>query len=221
MRTLIKYEIEFERVRDFINFTLTDANTLSSELLGLLDFKKGVFFTLLPEGSNIDKIFQFRYGGILPQNPIVTIKGEDHNSRYQITPNIRPELCKLIFNFLTSEQNAVCIFDDVTLTKDDYTQNIFFKEFGFLFSQEIYFLIKNNINLEKNIMECLRLSHSNWHSLCMISEQYPNEADEKTLTQENISHLCLKIKLLILGAYDGEGYIFWEPTSASSLLSQL
>ena len=34
------------------------------------------------------------------------------------------------------------------------------------------------------------------------------------LSEEKLKEICTMAKFVIVGAYDGEGYIFWEKTSA-------
>ena len=56
------------------------------------------------------------------------------------------------------------------------------------------------------------MSNAIWHSLCIISENQLNSA-ETILTLEKIKAICMNAKIVIIGAYDGEGYIFWEKAS--------
>ena len=51
-------------------------------------------------------------------------------------------------------------------------------------------------------------SNAFWHSLCLTEADFMNVTD--TLKIEKIKEVCLKTKLVMIGAYDGEGYVFWE-----------
>ena len=57
-------------------------NVLSSELLNLVDFKSGVFFTLLTLGSDLERLYEFKSGIILPQNPIIVTEIDGKKSRH-------------------------------------------------------------------------------------------------------------------------------------------
>ena len=37
-----------------------------------------------------------------------------------------------------------------------------------------------------------------------------SEIKNQKLTIKKIKEICLNTKIIIVGAYDGEGYIFWE-----------
>ena len=71
MTQLIKYHLDFDPTWKYFQDNLDNVNILSSQLLSLLNFKNGKFFTLLPNGSNFDRIHKFEEGLILPQNPVV------------------------------------------------------------------------------------------------------------------------------------------------------
>ena len=74
---------------------------------------------------------------------------------------------------------------------------------------EIYFLLGKNKISEKIILECLRASNSFWHSLCVFTTADFTDVI-KDLTLEKIKEICLSTELVMVGAYDGEGYVFWE-----------
>ena len=85
-----------------------------------------------------------------------------------------------------------------------------FNAHGLLCGNEIYYLLeKNNISTEL-ITECLRASNAFWHSLCVLTEANLDDRIAREISTEKIQEITLKAKLIIIGAYDGEGYIFWE-----------
>ncbi len=207
MKKLSRYKISLEDAFEYLNYTLSDANTLSSELLKLVDFEKGEFFVLMPEGADTSRITQFRFGGLLPQNPKEKFP-DGSQGTYQIKPTIRTELCDLIIEKMNEDKKHVCLFDDVALNKSDYANDQFFKNFGLFLEDEVYFALSNNNLISDNIMLCIRRSQAIWHSLGIIGEFV---LPDKKLTLANIKQMCKNVRLLILGAYDGEAYIFWEP----------
>lgn len=51
-----------------------------------------------------------------------------------------------------------------------------------------------------------------WHSLCLLSKTNEKILDlvNKNLKSSFIYDVCLNAHTIILGAYDIEGYVFWE-----------
>ncbi len=60
---LTRYKLEFEPTLDYFRYSLEGTNTLSSQLMNVVDFKLGHFFTFLPKNISKQKLHEFRYGG--------------------------------------------------------------------------------------------------------------------------------------------------------------
>ena len=100
--------------------------------------------------------------------------------------------------------------DDVSgSTPKDESHPCFFDNYSVFYNEEVYSLLtKNNISKEL-ILKCLRFSTSFWHSLCVFT---PADfiKETKFLNLEKIKEICLTTELIMVGAYDAEGYLFWE-----------
>ena len=213
MKKLKKYELDFDITWKYIKNNIEGANTLCTELINILDFHTGFFFTLLPSNANFQRINEFTDGIILPQNPNVEFIINEKKASYSEIPTLQEELCDFIFKTLNDNQKLSCIFDDV-LRSSDSSQLDFFNQRNlfFTYNEELYYKInKNNVNYN-SILKCIEMSNAIWHSLCIISENQLNSA-ETILTLEKIKAICMNAKIVIIGAYDGEGYIFWEKAS--------
>ncbi len=72
---------------------------------------------------------------------------------------------------------------------------------------EIYYMFdyrSNNLELlKKAIVE----SEQVWHFVSVITEINLNK---KEITLDKIKNLVENTKIIIVGAYDGEAYVFWE-----------
>jgi hypothetical protein len=210
---LNKYELDFSSAWEYTLNTLDDANALSIELLKLLDFKEGYFFTLLPEDSNFERLYEFKAGVILPQFPVQEQIIDEKKITFSRIPNRRKELSEMILKAMNSKPQFSCIFDDVRGRPHDKWSDSSFDLNLMFYQEDVYFLLnKNNISLER-ICKCLKMSCAIWHSLCVItSADFANI--ERLLTLEKIQEICLNVELVIVGAYDGEGYIFWEKNTS-------
>ena len=74
---------------------------------------------------------------------------------------------------------------------------------------DVYFLLWKRTKFLKLILESLRASNAFWHSLGVFTTADFTDVT-KDLTLEKIKEICLSTELVMIGAYDGEGYVFWE-----------
>jgi hypothetical protein len=77
------------------------------------------------------------------------------------------------------------------------------------FKDELYYKILSDKANPEIIKKCLVNSNAFWHSLCVLTDANLVDLSD-TLTLENIREISFKVYLIIIGAYDGEGYVFWE-----------
>jgi hypothetical protein len=209
MKQLIKHKLKFDSAWEYVRENLDNVNALSSELLNLLDFKNGYFFTLLPDEANLTEIYHFKCGGILLQYPEEEHVVNGYKSTYSWIPDIDKELSPLILKEIKSKYELSCLIDDVSASPKDKYYTLYSDNFSFFYGDEVYYLLKkNNVSVEL-LLKCLRASTSFWHSLCVFTTADFNGVTE-TLSLEKIKEVCLKTQLVMVGAYDGEGYLFWE-----------
>jgi hypothetical protein len=56
----------------------------------------------------------------------------------------------------------------------------------------------------------LLTSNTIWHSLCVVSKTSFLPAPDRGIQEGEIIHLAKCAELILIGAYDGEGYVFWQ-----------
>lgn len=210
MGKLYKYKLNFDLTLEYVKSRLDKANAISMELINLLNFNKGYFFTLLPSNANQKRLYDFKTGGILPQNPPEECEASGIKSIYSIIPSIDEELAKLISKEIKQRKNIVCIFDDINCSLTQVKGYDIYDNYGLFYKNEIYYML-NNTNITTNVVsECLNNSNAFWHSLCIFAKIENREKILKNLNLEKIKKICMSTQLIMVGAYDGEGYIFWE-----------
>jgi hypothetical protein len=155
--------------------------------------------------------YQFEAGMILSQPPIVEYILNEKKASYSEIPNIDEEISELIFHTLYSTKYLSCIFDDVSsiFTSDLQEEDELFSSYGMAYNKEVYYLLTKESSSKQLIEECLRRSNAFWHSLCVLTKADFNEI-KKELTLEKMKDICLNTEMIIVGAYDSEGYVFWE-----------
>ena len=211
IRKLIRFELDMDRTKEYVIHNLSYGNTLSKELVKLIDFSKGRFFTLLPRERNIENLYEFECGGILPQYPAIKYGPTGGEYWFRPIPTIQDEIGFILLKLCEKQPNLSGIFEDFYISPDSEFI-IFLKDFHMVYSyeQEVYYLINRETDLTK-VLKCIELSNAIWHSLCILTETRFDDAVDYRIDLLKLQECCLKTKLVMIGAYDGEAYIFWEP----------
>lgn len=194
MIKLKKYKLEYELTYQYFFHSLKGINELSTQLISSLDFKRGNFFTVLNDNLNLQWLYEFKCGGI--------------------ANGVRPYVKNLLFNKINSSNELSVVFDD--FNSDYYKEcNVpLFLDCGMHYKNQVYYLIvKDTVSREK-LEDCFYASNAVWHSLCILSEIRFNPIEHR-ISQEQIRDVCLNTQIIILGAYDAEGYVFWESKNNS------
>lgn len=221
LKELKRYNLDHERTIEYFNFILEGGNTLSKELERVLDFEKGQFFTLLPDNADFSALYEFPGGWILPQNPTYDQCNEfgRKTGSYTWIPTLNKEIGAFIFDTM-EKNNYVSVFEDV-ITRPGKSHLESIDKYGALYLSEYYcYLTPKNASPEI-IVSVIRESGIIWHTLFILTEINNPENINKEITLENIKEFSENTKLLVLGAYDGEGYVFWEPLAKDSQISTI
>lgn len=263
IRKIIRYELDFDRSLNYLKENLGDLNTLSKELLNTIDFRLGRFFTLLLENSDLERLYEFKAGHVLPQNPEIEYFVKGRKASYSIIPTIQDEVARFLLREMKKNKKLICIFDDFlrspitpSLKEKDLKEQIIVHD------KEVYYLLRHAEASIKRLCVCIKQSNVIWHSLCVLStydcnicmqanpkiENFVNpdaqdfwtkqsfsesmkinarcnktetakkdespvsefQCEYKRISLDQIKKISLNAQLIMLGAYDGEGYIFWE-----------
>lgn len=189
MNTLIRYELDHDIAQDYFRGNLENTNILSNKVLKLINTSSGRFFTILPVNINFKNIYEFQTGGI--------------------ATGVRDYVKLYIQEKLKIEKNKCCIFDDFTTEYYPGYKDPLFVSNGFFFNEEIYYLVTQT-DAPTIIDQCFIASNTIWHSLCLITEINLSLKVDKQLILKELENIISNASLLILGAYDGEGYVCWE-----------
>ncbi len=188
MKKLYRHELDFEQTFEYVRGNLGEVNQLSSQFLKL-SVSKGNFYVLLPEGSDTKRIYEF-------------------NSGY-ITSFVDKEISRYVLD-VTKKTPYSYIFDDVTVNASDGFKDEFSLKYSVFLNNEVYYLIKKESISEDLFLKCMKASNGIWHSLCLVTEIDFDDMPNKNLDENVIKKFCSNAQLAMIGAYDGEGYIFWE-----------
>lgn len=208
MFKLIRVSLDFQPTLEYAKNQLEGGMILPSTLLRSINFQQGSFFTLLPKDANFNRIYQFTEGEILIQNPIQQYEYKGEIAAYSRTPTLDQELAEYIDQMIQSNSNLTCLFEDVCYTmKTSSTSFYLEKNALYTNNDQLFYLVNYKSSSPEFLEKCIKRAHANWYSLAILSEYSPQK---KELDFEEIKEFCQQLKMIILGAYDSEGYIFWE-----------
>ena len=190
---------------DYVRDRLESGNTLSTLLLKVHDLKVGRIVTKLPLVVDDEKAKDFETGGKLP--PIV---GEF--TSLEPVPNTDSVLLEEIRRFLTEADNNVCIFENASAKPGDPFLQSLQTRFS-IFDNEIYHLLCPSDIDDDRILKTIGSARSWLFIGAMTSASDARGglcSEKKELSESDLNLLAERTKKIIVGAYDGEGFLVWS-----------
>jgi hypothetical protein len=168
----------------------------------------GSFFTLLPDDADLSRLYEFPYGGIMPQGLKGRIEIEGLGSYFAEKINSSDEeLSEFILFCLKKNNDRVCIMEDYNSTPDSPHVKIENVEMH-AYENEVYHFLYS-VNSTKEIKETIKTSNTVWHFLSVLSSVDKQNLSNSHLSLDDLNKICTHADGIIAGAYDREGYIFW------------
>ena len=210
LRKLYRHDLSHEPSLLFFKESLEETNLLSIEALRTVNTQKGSFFTFLPKEANLENLHQFSEA-ILPETtkqtgPVGNLQGV---YKYSEILSLKKEIGECLID-LVEKHCFFCIVDDFNSRYNEAHGDDLFKKFGKHHENEVYYLLAPENLSQKALLKCLYKSTTFWHSLCILTKATLDSSD--VLNKEVSQEICDKAAYVIVGAYDGEGYIFWKRT---------
>ena len=167
-------------------------NELCRCLVSCVDFEtnKNSYFSFLPSKIAPEEIKDFSRGGIFPNAASA-------------------ELSKYLWDKLKNEDDLVVLFDDVMAKPtDDYLNKE--ESAKFFVNQEVYHYVNNTNGSEKKILDLIYATGVSWHFLAVVLKGKNSQSFNDNLSELPTGFICQNLCEIIIGAFDGEGYIHYE-----------
>ncbi len=188
-----RHELNASSAIKYFERKLNISNALSKQMLVAITSRKGRFFTILPDCIDLNRIYDFDSGGI--------------------ATGVRERTEIIILKNLNGNNTFYCVFDDVSSGYNELNENELFISVGANYLNEIYYVVGAKEVSRELLSDCFSYSDAIWHSLCIVTGADCSKIIDKKLDLKNIEDICVDATLVVIGAYDGEGYVFWEPSS--------
>lgn len=205
---------------EYIRKCLDDRNTLARYLLQKLDLGRGRVVTFLPSDVTAEAAKQFTTGGKLPMPPESQWRyAEGEGSKWTMVPipDTDSYLVAIIEAFLSAKEGRVCIFEDALSRPND---PILSRSAARLltFHNEVYHFLSGRAVKSSQIRQTIRQAKSIplfIGALTSVPEKssFSHKARKITITSdERLRGLAARSEKIVVGAYDGEGYLIWNKT---------
>lgn len=207
MNSVIEHQLEFERTFSYFKEILEGGNELSLEILQITNFNQGNFYTLLPQNADFSKIYNFYEGHILNYGEQI------NNNKFEWVVNLDKKICDFIYNKIKESESLACVFEEVIRNKNDHLSDEITASCSAFFTEKnVYYFLNSNSLSYSLINSCISNANSIWHFLCVLTD-YQYNMKKKEIDLADIHNIVLGAHIIIVGAYDREGYVIWEKMS--------
>jgi len=192
MEVLIKYSLNNDAALKYTHWNLAKGNALCNCVLNNVCFEKGSFFTYLKEGLTEEKVNNF--------------------FSIHVGVNSKEMIGKWLHEVGAKDNSLILIFDEDDARVEQSIKEELFCRLGVYHGDEVFYLLENNSKSLKNIRDCLQASDIIWHSLCIVSKYSYKKNESRSILKEELEDIVKNAEIILLLAYDAEGYIIWEKT---------
>jgi hypothetical protein len=208
---------------DYIRTRLTHDKSFAKALIGTLPLEGGSVTTWLPEEVSTDDAEKFTFGGKFPVDESKTQYHTDDTGRrisVERVPDALPWAKRMVRAHFESTISAVCIIEEpIAEASDAHWQNNPPKNLIPTFvGEEVYYVVFPSDTAEI-LKRGLRHAGGAWPgvlaALSYIDQDDPI-SDDRSIDPRQWRGLAERTVSLVVGAYDGEGYLIWSQEASSS-----
>ena len=186
-----KYSLHFKKTVAYVEKHLSEGFKCSQRALETINLHEGAFYTFFHQPVDESRLYLFDSGGIVP---------------FAGSSVIDKLLATFIHNALTVNASNAFLYENVAMSEND---PILAKV-----PAEIHTFQGAVVHIFREAMpallyEFLRQVESLWHLFGIFSEIQSLTTFPKQLTPKIIDEFCDHVKLIVVRAYDLEGYVLW------------
>ncbi len=202
-----------EQARVRIRSVLEWGNTFARLMLREVPLNTGTVVAVFSSPVDQSKLNEFEYGGKLPLPAKETWIGAPNIFLMIPTPTSDSCFVSIVQDFLQANPLHMCLCEDALARSTDSglakrKSRIYF------FNQEVYSVLLFIDHKDDVILQANRETHSLPYFISALIAQpkqlFSTEPMRGVFTQDTLTVLARNVKSLIIGAYDGEGYLVWN-----------
>jgi hypothetical protein len=201
---------------EYVRECLLKGHTLSQCMLERGDLFQGTVFACVPSSVNSRTAGNFRDGPLLPEPKPETHIHQRSKDGSTLTlvpvPNTDKILAEVVKTFLEMTKAGSCVFEEAVARPSDPCMSSSTTEWIEYDDEVYYFLLHSDASLPK-IQQAIRQAASVYPGLIgvmtrMLDSEF--SLKRKRITASGLRELARNAAKIIIGAYDGEGYLIWE-----------
>lgn len=217
MSKIIRYELDSEAI-SYIKEHLSLGKQLSKLLLGIHNFEKGKVVTFADESVDSISLRSLNTGGIILPHDHGQEITDSSGKQWRIVekPNMNKELETLIGDYLHKDDDRVVVFEDALAHASDpnVPANLKYRTFD----NDVYYLLESDDQCSESIGETLKEAQS-WLFICVLTSSVRFKRgglENRHLSKDDLRQFAERAIAIVIGAYDGEGFIIWEKSPVAT-----
>ncbi len=156
MREIKKHNLDLDKTISYFIDHIKCGKTLSEKVIKKTDFQQGNFFTLLPVDAELDRLYAFSYGGIIPAVSCgilaCEVKGYPDGFHPQQVITMDQELSEFISSYVKTSPNYCAVVENVIMEPSETYANI--KNAKMIpHEKEVYYILNKKTKSNKFIKQ--------------------------------------------------------------------
>jgi hypothetical protein len=199
---------------EYIIECLEHGHTLARFLLETQDLLSGTVFTFADQNINPGQLMDFKRGGIVPANGVRRYISANDGSRYLMVAksNTVNELTSVTRDYLRAHPSNICIFEDPLASSSD-PLDFSFEIDCLIYNEEVYYSLERSDSENDKVLNTINEANSSL--LIGVMTKSPEffvqpSNNKKNITVSNLESFAAKAEIIVVGAYDGEGFLIWN-----------
>lgn len=198
----------------FVRQYLSNGLTLAQLLLERLPLDRGTVTTYLPEEVTKEEAEEFESGGKIKTDPSLRETRVSEDGRKWIFTPVQDNLALImphLLAYMFENHDRICIFENASGGAEDpcivkIHSNIY------LYHNEVYHFV-NPANIDSSSIETAIRKARSYRLLgvgtSVNGEKY-RDTQKRTVNIEELKMFAKNTEILVVRAYDGEGYLIWD-----------
>lgn len=197
---------------------LSEGKTLAVGLQKETNLNTGQIITFVPCDREVsdEELIQYEHGQLLPGLGPETyqyyLDDDGAITRIVPVPDTSTLLTKIIREFVDTRENNLCILEEGLAQRSDPCVASWEVPW-FALNEELYY-IATSANTDSEIEQIIRMAKNHYPGLIGAMTSLPPsfelDSHKRTITSEEVNILAVRAEKVILGAYDGQGYLIWS-----------
>jgi hypothetical protein len=199
---------------DYVEGCLQDGNALAKAVLEIVPLRQGQVVTCLPKSVIPRSPHDFRTGGKLPPPPVSDWRSTEREGETLLmipVPTTDDWLVENVKAFLGGGASRICVFEDSLKRVGDPVLREVSTRYA-TFDKEVYHLLLAADVQREQVLRVIRTARSIPTFIGVLTE-WPSGMPTSppiSLVATTIRALAEATHKLIIGAFDGEGYLIWS-----------